>query len=189
VRIAVRSLAGIAQFARRRERVRLSRLLCLAAGVLAGPAHASAPAPLTLRHSRLALDGAHHEAVGSARPEGAIRVPTDYIFGGGFDPPIPFASDQPFSVMWYAGDRNMHRAAVRADGSIADTDDFSIAIAHVAVGRYCMVVPIRPSEGVVGVLQNAGATHGTIDVTMGVQPNPCSQEPDASVIVQTWQLP
>ena len=41
------------------------------------------------------------------------------------------------------------------------------------------------AEGAVGVLQDQGSTHGTIDVTMGIG-NPCPQEPDSAVSVQTW---
>lgn len=164
-------------------------LLCfMIAGAISAPAFASNQARLTLKHSGLELDAAAAAVdQGPTVPDGS-GPPTDYLFDDGFELPFAFAQDQRFSIMWIGGDGNVHRAAIRGDASIRDTSDADLSVAHVGVGHYCIVIPGGVNEGVVGVLQDEGGTHGTIDVTMGIG-NPCFQEQDARVSVQTWQLP
>lgn len=164
-------------------------LLCfMITGAFCAPVLASTTTRLTLKNSGLELDTASAAVEESlAAPEGS-GPPTDYLFDNGFELPPPFAADQRFSIMWIGGDGNVHRAAIRGDASIRDTDDLNLSVAHVGVGHYCIVIPDGVQEGTVGVLQDQGGTHGTIDVTMGIG-NPCFQERDARVSVQTWQLP
>jgi hypothetical protein len=123
----------------------------------------------------------HAAATGGSGP------PTNYIFRSGFDPTPPYAADQRFSLSWIGSDGAMHRAAIRGDASIRSTDDPNVSVAHVGVGHFCIVIP-GVQEGAVGVLQDQGGTHGTIDVSMGIG-NPCFMEPNAKVSVMTWQLP
>jgi hypothetical protein len=165
-------------------------LLCLMiAGAISAPALASSSTRLTLKNSGLELDAtAATVAESPAVIDGGSGPPTDYLFDNGFELPLPFAQDQRFSLMWIGGDGNVHRAAIRGDASIRDTDDPNLSVAHVALGHYCIVIPDGVDEGIVGVLQDQGGTHGTIDVSMGIG-NPCFQEQDAAVSVQTWQLP
>lgn len=164
-------------------------LYFMIAGAISAPALASNQARLTLKNSGLALDAASATVDESpVVPDGGSGPPTDYIFDDGFELPPPFAADQRFSLMWIGGDGTPHRAAIRGDASIRDTDDPNLSVAHVGVGHYCIVIPDGVNEGIVGVLQDQGGTHGTIDVTMGIG-NPCFQEQDAAVSVQTWQLP
>jgi hypothetical protein len=117
----------------------------------------------------------------------ASATSIDYVFGNGFEPSPLYASDQRFSLMWINSSGVAHQAAIRGDASIRSTDDPTLAVAHVGVGHYCIVLS-DVGEGIVGVLQDEGGTQGTIDVTMGVG-NPCPQEFDARVSVRTWQLP
>jgi hypothetical protein len=159
------------------------------AAAISAPAFASNQAHLTLKHSGLELDAAAATIEQSpAVPDGGSGLPTDYIFDDGFELPFAFAQDQRFSLMWIGDDGNMDRAAIRGNASIRDTDDPNLSVAHVGVGHYCIVIPAGVNEGIVGVLQDQGGTHGTIDVTMGIG-DPCFQEQDAAVSVQTWQLP
>ena len=165
-------------------------LLCfMIASAISAPALASNQARLTLKNSGLELDAASAPLdLAPVVPDGGSGPPTDYIFDDGFELPFPFAQDQRFSLMWIGGDGNVHRAAIRGDASIRDTDDPNLSVAHVGFGHYCIVIPDGVNEGIVGVLQDQGGTHGTIDVTMGIG-GPCFQEQDAAVSVQTWQLP
>ncbi len=163
-------------------------LSLIIAGAISAPALASSPAHLTLKNSGLELDAASAVDAGPLVPDGGSGPPTDYLFDDGFELPLPFAADQRFSLMWIGAGGTMHRAAIRGDASIRDTDDPNLSVAHVGVGHYCIVIPDGVDEGTVGVLQDQGGTHGTIDVTMGIG-NPCFQEQDAAVSVQTWQLP
>jgi hypothetical protein len=165
-------------------------LLCfMIAGAISAPVLASGSTHLTLKNSGLELDAAPATVTeGPSVIDGGSGPPTDYLFDDGFELPLPFAQDQRFSLMWIGGDGNLHRAAIRGDASIRDTDDPNLSVAHVALGHYCIVIPGGVDEGIVGVLQDQGGTHGTIDVSMGLG-HPCFQERDAAVSVQTWQLP
>lgn len=90
-----------------------------------------------------------------------------------------------FSVMWLDGGGTPHRAAIRGDGSIRDTDDPGLVVTIIGTGQFC-IHATSVSEGVVGVAQNDGAdVPRTIDVTMGIA-NDCNAVPDADFMVQTW---
>jgi hypothetical protein len=90
-----------------------------------------------------------------------------------------------FSVMWLDGGGAPHRAAIRGDGSIRDTDDAGLVVTIIGAGQFC-IHATSVSEGVVGVAQNDGAdVPRTIDVTMGIA-NACNNVPDATFLVQTW---
>jgi hypothetical protein len=90
-----------------------------------------------------------------------------------------------FSVMWLDGAGVPHRAAIRGDGSIRDTDDAGLTVTIIDSGQFC-VHATSVSEGLVGVAQNDGAdVPRTIDVTMGIA-NDCNSVPDATFMVQTW---
>ena len=95
-------------------------------------------------------------------------------------------ADQRFSLIWLSG-TTPHRAAIRGDASIRDSDDVNLAVTHVATGQYCIHVT-SANEGTVGVLQNQGGTHGTIDVSMGIE-RFCNAVSGAQISVQTWQIP
>jgi hypothetical protein len=90
-----------------------------------------------------------------------------------------------FSVMWLDGAGAPHRAAIRDDGSIRDTDDPGLVVTIIGTGQFC-IQATSVSEGVVGVAQWDGAeVPRTIDVTMGIS-NPCNAVPSAQFMVQTW---
>ncbi|MEO7064912.1 MAG: hypothetical protein ABI082_14205 [Dokdonella sp.] len=95
-------------------------------------------------------------------------------------------TDQRFSLIWLSGS-TPHRAAIRGDASIRDTDDVGLVVTHVAPGQYC-IHATSPNEGAVGVLQDQGGTHGTIDVSMGIG-SFCNPVSGANITVQTWQIP
>ncbi len=90
-----------------------------------------------------------------------------------------------FSVMWLDGSGTTHRAAIRGDGSIRDTDDPGLVVTILAANQFC-IHATSVSEGVVGVAQTDGAdVPRTVDVTMGIA-NDCNAVPDADFMVQTW---
>lgn len=111
----------------------------------------------------------------------------DTIFYDGFDvTPWPGQTDQRFSLLWESGG-TIHRAAIRGDASVRDTDDAGLTVVHAGVGHYCIHVS-DPAEGTVGVLQDEGGAPGLIDVTMGIG-NPCPYILDAQIAVRTWHIP
>lgn len=90
-----------------------------------------------------------------------------------------------FSLMWLDGSGNPHRAAIRDDGSIRDTDDPGLVVTIIGTGQFCVQMT-SVQEGIVGVAQWDGAeVPRTIDVTMGIG-DPCGAVPNAQVFVQTW---
>ncbi|MEO5624085.1 MAG: hypothetical protein ABJB02_04385 [Dokdonella sp.] len=117
-----------------------------------------------------------------------IAQSDESILADGFEnePAFLDQADQRFSLMWLSGG-TLHRAAIRGDASTRDTDSPSLIVFHTRVGHYCIRVA-SPSEGVAGVLQNQGGTHGLIDVSMGVG-NPCPNTPSAQISVRTMQIP
>jgi hypothetical protein len=95
-------------------------------------------------------------------------------------------ADSRFSIMWLSGGVP-HRAAIRGDASIRDTDDVGLTVTRTGVGQFC-VHATSPSEGTVGVTQDAGSgLPGTINVTMGAG-NPCPTVPSAQIFVQTFVI-
>jgi hypothetical protein len=95
------------------------------------------------------------------------------------------ASASRFSLMWLDGGGLPHRAAIRGDGSIRDSDDPGLVVTITGTGQFCVQMT-SVQEGIVGVAQNDGAdVPRTIDVTMGIG-DPCPTVPDAQVFVQTW---
>ena len=157
------------------------------AGVRAAT-HSDTP-HLTMRNAALSVaddsDVAADMPVDARRPNHVSTV--DYIFADSFELPLPYAADLRFSLMWISSDGSVHTAAIRGDGSIRDTDDPGLELAHVGVGHFC-IIPTDVQEGIVGVAQGYGGPPVTIDVTMGIG-NPCPQELDARVSVQTWVTP
>lgn len=90
-----------------------------------------------------------------------------------------------FSVMWLDGSGVAHRAAIRGDGSIRDTDDPGLTVTILGTGQFC-IHATSVSEGLVGVAQSDGAdVPRTIDVTKGITTD-CDSVPDSSFMVQTW---
>lgn len=90
-----------------------------------------------------------------------------------------------FSLMWLDGSGTPHRAAIRDDGSIRDTDDPGLVVTIIGTGQFCVQMT-SVQEGIVGVAQWDGAeVPRTIDVTMGIG-DPCQTVPNAQVFVQTW---
>jgi hypothetical protein len=90
-----------------------------------------------------------------------------------------------FSLMWLDGSGVPHRAAIRGDGSIRDTDDPGLVVTVTGIGQFCLHMT-SVQEGIVGVAQyDGGEVPRTIDVTMGIG-DPCPTVPDAQVFVQTW---
>jgi len=59
-------------------------------------------------------------------------------------------------------------------------------VTKIATGHYC-ITATSATEGAVGVLEDKGSTHGTIDVTMGIG-SPCATAPGAQISVRTWQI-
>jgi hypothetical protein len=98
-------------------------------------------------------------------------------------------ADQRFSVMWQVsgGSGGVHHVAVRADGSIRDTDDPGVVVTHVAVGQWC-IQATSPEEGAVGVLQNEGGqAGGTIRVSMGIS-SFCDTVAGANITVEEFRF-
>jgi len=94
------------------------------------------------------------------------------------------AADSRFSLMWLSGGVP-HRAAIRGDASIRDTDDAGLTVVHTGTRQYC-ITATSPSEGTVGVAQNDGGdVPRTIDVSMGIG-DPCPSVPGAQIFVETW---
>ncbi|MEO7064913.1 MAG: hypothetical protein ABI082_14210 [Dokdonella sp.] len=118
----------------------------------------------------------------------AIANSDESIFVDGFESEPAFLdqANQRFSLMWLSGG-TLHRAAIRGDASIRDTDSPSLIVFHTRVGHYCIKLA-NVSEGVVGVLQDQGGTHGVMDVTMGIG-NPCPNVSSAQISVRTMQIP
>ncbi len=127
----------------------------------------------------------------SAAPRHALAaaadvLPDDASIDTNELPKTPALADQRFSLMWLSG-TTPHRAAIRGDASIRDTDDAGLVVTHVAAGQYCIQVT-SANEGAVGVLQDQGGAHGTIDVSMGIG-SFCNAVSGAQITVQTWQIP
>ena len=159
--------------------------MCATAGAAQDPSPQPAtPTHLTMRNAALSIAD-EGDTVQADRPDEISTV--NYVYGNGFDLPRPYAADLRFSIMWVSSDGTAHRAAIRGDGSIRDTDDPGLTLAHVGVGHFC-IIPTDVEEGAVGVTQGYGNPPSTIDVTMGIG-NPCPQEPDAPISVQTWMTP
>ena len=79
-------------------------------------------------------------ALGLQGPQGIQGPPGPSI--------APVPADQRFSVMWQVSG-GVHHVAVRGDASIRDTDDNSVVVTKVDVGRYCIKAPALsrgPSE-------------------------------------------
>ncbi len=90
-----------------------------------------------------------------------------------------------FSLMWLDGSGAPHRAAIRGDGSIRDSDDPGLVVTITGTGQFCVQMT-SVQEGIVGVAQwDGGEVPRTIDVTMGIG-DPCPTVPNAQVFVQTW---
>lgn len=127
---------------------------------------------------------------GPQGPQGPQGPKGDTGARGPQGPPGPVNSvvtlaDQRFSIMWEDGSTVRH-AAIRGDASIRDSDDPGLVVTHVATGQYC-IKATSPQEGAVGVLQNQGNAHGTIDVSMGIG-SFCNSVAGSNITVQTWQI-
>jgi hypothetical protein len=124
----------------------------------------------------------------SERQEVLVPIPGDAPAEGARAPEVGQLVHYPsrFSLMWLSAGVP-HRAAIRGDGSIRDTDDNGLVVTIVGTGQYC-VQATAPSEGAVGVAQWDGPyVPRTIDVSMGIG-NPCANVPGAQIFVQTWEM-
>lgn len=126
------------------------------------------------------LNIADFGAIGPQGPQGpqGIQGPA-----GPSVSPIP--ADQRFAVMWQVSG-GVHHVSVRGDGSIRDTDDNTVAVTKVDVGRWCISAP-GALEGAVGVLQNQGSSNGNILVSMGIG-SFCNTVAGSNITVETFSF-